>query len=264
MKKFVAFILAVLICTSTAFATEWVDGRSASKPYAGLPAVDLSEKLGYMMFYPNAKMIVEGCCRTLYVYLPRTDVKAGKGTLYLCSSEQGELLRLAFNDEQYVACRPMSDGELNGLMWGEGTCFEVTLPFTLGLNKNYFVNLSRDCVVTVDGKLGNPEIGGTEAWTFSTDADYGVSGMRYRRPLEEKGDEERVQFPKSGDEVALEILLGGPAVSAVLYCYDDSMDFDEVFFSESSSVTGRLVAGEPNWGVAFFDVDGNVLDMVDF
>lgn len=262
MKK-LTVILAMALCVLTAvpgLASEWADGLSPEKPYSGVPEVDLTQKLGYMMFYPNANMPAEHFCRTLYIYLPREDVEAGRGVLYLCSEEEGELLRFEFGNEEYVKRRALTEEELDGLLWGGGVCFEITLPEALKLNEGYFVNLDRDCIVTADGKLGNLEIGGTDSWAFRTDSQYGVSGLQYRRPLADGGYEEMIHAPKAGDEVSFELLLGGEAASAAIYCYDDAVDFDSIAFSESATVTGQIMADCPVWGIAFLNGEGELLD----
>ncbi len=64
MKRWMAAILALPPLTSMAFTLEWKDGRSPSKPYAGLPEVNLEETLGYIMFYPNSKMAYPHNCPT--------------------------------------------------------------------------------------------------------------------------------------------------------------------------------------------------------
>lgn len=260
MRRFLAalllVILAALCLAPAALAAEWVDGRSPSKPYLGLPEVNLKEKLGYMMFYPNAKMGVERFCQSLMIYLPRMDVEAGKGTLYFCSEENGEEFRVAFNDETYVTQREMSEQELASLLWGEGTCFEITLPQSLKLGARYFVNMEKNCVVS--GRLSNTIIGGTDAWAFTLEGDYGVSSLSYRRA---NGTEEpeTVLIPMPGDEVRFDVVLGGEAASAAVFCWADSMSFDTVMITESGEVTGQVLASNPAWGIVFLDKDGNEL-----
>ena len=81
MKKIIALILVMLLCAAPAMAAEWLEGRSPEQPYIGAAAANLEEQIGYMMFYPNEEMQLQGGGRTLYVYLPREDVQAGEGSL---------------------------------------------------------------------------------------------------------------------------------------------------------------------------------------
>lgn len=260
MRRFLAALLlltlAALSLTPAALAAEWVDGRSPSKPYLGLPEVNLKKQLGYMMFYPNSKMGVEHFCQTLMIYLPRMDVEAGKGTLYFCSEENGEELRFTFDDKTYVNKRDMTEQELNSLLWGEGTCFEITLPESLKLGSTYFVNMERDCVVS--GKLSNTVIGGTDAWSFTLEGDYGISSLKYQRPNGSAGPE-TVLIPEPGDEVSFDVVLGGAAKSAALFCWSDSMAFESLMVTESGTVTGQVLGDRPAWGIIFLDQDGNEL-----
>ena len=73
----------------------WREGLSAAKPYEGVPEVNLSERMGYMMFGPVNGKSIENSCQRICVYLPRTDVKAGEGLLHVCAAgeEPEELCR---------------------------------------------------------------------------------------------------------------------------------------------------------------------------
>lgn len=259
MKRILALLLAVLLCAAPAFAAEWEEGRSPAKPYEGVPEADLETTLGYLMFYPNARIPEKGFCKSLCIYTPREDVSAGEGMFYFCSEERGEEIRFSFNDESFVTARPMTEAELNGLLWGGGTCFEIVLPYSLQLNEGYFVNLGSGCIVAENG-VGNMEIGGVDSWAFRTDSEYGVSGAEYRRPVEDGTPEGRITEPKPGDEVVLDVLLGGEAVSAMLYWYDEAMAFAEMEIFESGTFTGTVLAENPIWGIVFLDEEGNAID----
>jgi hypothetical protein len=86
MKKFlsvVAVLMAILL-NSLAWrrrTAAWSNGQSPSQPYKGVPPVDLTKKLGYMVLAPLNNENVGAALTSLKIYLPRADVKAGAGTL---------------------------------------------------------------------------------------------------------------------------------------------------------------------------------------
>ena len=259
MKRWIALMLLVVMMVPTAaMAASWEDGRSPSKPYVGVPEVDLDKTLGYMMFYPNSKMAAEHFCNKLMVYLPRTDAQAGKGRLYFCSEENGEELRFRFNDEKYVVKRDMTEDELNSLLWGEGVCFEITLPVSLKLGAKYFVNMERNAITANKGKVTNNILGGTESWAFTLEGEYGMGNLQYRHQVKEE-EYETVLTPAPGDEVVFDVTLGGEAKMAALYCWDDTMAFDSVTIKESGTVVGHVLKESPEWGIIFMDEKGNEL-----
>lgn len=272
MKKVIALALALMMCLGAAQAAEWAGGTSPSRPYPGVPEIDLNEQLGYMMFYPTdksaqgVKMGVENACQRLYIYLPREDVKAGSGTFYLCSEavKRGEIWKTAMNDSEAITQRAISEAELEGLLWGGGTCFEIKLPQTLELGTTYFINMERGCIVS-DSGVDSPEVGGTDAWTFQLEGDWGVSKMSYRRALGNGKYEEDLLTPAAGDEIRFDLVLGGDAVAAVVNRFqDESVEFEELYFTESCEVTGVVTKENPQWFVTFLDAAGNALNRVEF
>ena len=259
MKRLIAlFVALTLLYAVPACAAQWPEGRSAAKPYAGSPEADFTKTVGYMMFYPRTGVEVVGGLRTLFVYLPREDVKAGDGELTLRSDEDRATWTVKFSDGEYVRQRDMIEAELNGLMWGGGTCFEITLPASVKLNRHYYVDLGRDCIISNDDTVSNPELSGESAWNFTTEADFGVSEMEYRR-----GSTGGIVTPAAGDEIRMDIVLGGEAAMAVLYQYSGA-DFAETTFTQSCEVTGSVTADDPDWGVLFFDASGNQVGVVQF
>ena len=265
MKRLMVLVLVVLIaCAGMAQAAEWREGLSPSKPYVGVREIDLKEHLGYMMFYPSASMHAENACQRLFIYLPREDVKAGTGTLYLCTEEDGQIWSTVMNNTATVLQREITEEELTGLLWGGGTCFEVLLPKTLEFGKQYFVNMTRNCIEANDGSIDNPEVGGTDAWAFTLQGDFGVGGMEYRRANADGSYEENIVAPKAGDEIRFDLVLGGNATMAVLYGYNDTVDFDATAFEQSGEVTGTVMGEFPMWGVMFLDAAGNEVDRVEF
>ncbi len=187
MRDALALALALMLVLAGAGLAEassgWREGLGPSKPYEGVPEIDLSEKLGYTVFSPTEARDVEHSCQKLFVYLPRTDVKAGEGQLHLYTEEGEELWSTAMNDTEAVTVRELTAAEQESLLWGEGTAFEVKLPRSLELGKTYIVNMERGCVWTADGKVDNPAVTGADAWRVKLVGDYGVSGAEYRRPL---------------------------------------------------------------------------------
>ena len=264
MKKLIAICMALMLLYAVpASAAQWPEGRSASKPYAGKPEVDFSKTVGYMMFYPRTGVEVVGGLRTLFIYLPREDVKAGDGELTLRSDEDRSTWSVAFSNTDYVRQRDMVEEELVGLMWGSGACFEITLPVSVSLNRHYYVDLGRDCIISHDGTVSNPELPGEKSWYFSTEADFGVSEMEYRRALSNGGYDTGIVTPAVGDEIRLDVVLGGEATTAVLYQYSGA-DFGVTTFTEDGEAIGTVTAEDPDWGVLFFDASGNQVGVVQF
>ena len=259
MKRLIAVVLAMLmLCACAAQAAEWADGTSPSQPYSNQPAMDLTKNIGYMMFYPNSIATVETACQRLFIYMPREDVEAGDGTLSLYTEKGGKVWSTEMDDTEAITQRPITEAELTGLMWGGGTCFEILLPRSLDLNKDYYVNMTRNCIVSEDGAVDNPAVEGTSIWRFNIGGEYGVEGMEYLR------DGETTLTPASGDSIRFDLTLGGDAVSAVVYGYNDSVNFLTTMFSENCVVTGSVDGSAPSWGVAFRDAEGNEIERVDF
>ena len=260
MKKSIALVLVMLLCaTFTMAAAEWEAGTSPSKPYERVPEVNLNEKIGYMFFYPNEEMEMVGGGRTLYIYLPRQDVEAGDGTFYLMAEGDGEIWRTSFQGSG-VNRREMTEYELTSLMWGSGTCFEITVPKSLELGKTYFANLGEGCLKVTGSDVRNLTIGDTDSWRFSVTGDYGVNLMEYRRPLNAEGEyENEVTAPQAGDEVRFDIVLGGEATAAALYSDGDAVSFDSLLIENSGEVVGKVNSANPTWGIVFLNAQGEAI-----
>ena len=262
MKRIAALILTVLtLCAGVAQAAGWEEGTGPAKPYPDVPEIDLEAQLGYMMFYPKDGMTVENACQRLYMYLPREDVRAGEGALTVISAQDGEVWRTPMNDTAVVTQRAINAAELDGLLWGGGTCFEIVLPRTLELGQTYSVELALGSIVT---DADNASAGIDSSWTFTVAGDYGVSGMRYRRALGNGKYEEDVTDPQPGDEIRFDLELGGDAVVAAIYGYNGSVDFLTANFDVSCEVVGEVTADSPFWGVVFLDAQGVELNRVEF
>ncbi len=264
MKKLIALFVALLLLYAVpASAAQWADGRSPQQPYLGVPAVDFTQTLGYMMFYPNAKMDVGTGVRTLFVYLPREDVYAGSGELTLRTQEDRDAWTIAFNDTQYVHQREMVEDELVSMQWGSGTCFEITLPVSVKIDRHYYVDLARDCIISNDNTVSNPARDGEETWSFDTKSEYGVSEMSYRRMLADGSYEEGIVNPQPGDEIRFDLVLGGEAKTAALFQLSGA-NFTTASYTESAEVIGSVTEDDPAWGVLFLDASGNQIAQITF
>ena len=288
-RSLIALILAAAVFgASPASAAEWKDGRSPAQPYAGVPEVDLSQTMGYIMLYPRAKMPVEHFCDVLEIYLPREDVERGEGTLRLYD-ESGEILSVEFEDEEQVGIRKLSEDELNGLMWGSGVCIDVYLPVSLTIGKDYYVTMDEGCFTAADGAVVSLGYTGKEVWVPVVTGDFGINAMAYYDTGEEEetaeseavpvpvtqpaadGEEEAepeevsgevTLTPGKGDKVRFELLMGGDADVAVLYSENGSVLFPEIEYKESATVVGTVLSEDINWGVVFLDKDGDILDLM--
>lgn len=279
MKKLVALILVcMLVCMATAYAAEWAEGLSPAQPYSGVPPIDLEETMGYMTMYPNAnKNIVADCfCDVLEMYFPREDLVLGEGTLTLYD-EAGEVAVIDFANPDSVEIRPLEEVELDGLLWGGGSCVEIHLPVSLKFDTAYYVLMEENCFTAADGKVTNPQISNVEAWIPQVVGDYGISGLYYSAPVEipageDDGEEEApaepedVEYkivPEKGDVITFDLRMGGDAKYAVVYSENDSVAFDDLEYTESGIVKGSVISDELDWGVVFLDENGEILDIVD-
>ena len=259
MKRIIALVwaAALLLCAGAAQAAGWREDLGPERPYTTMPQVDLTEEIGYMMFYPNQGMPATTVCQTLFIYLPREDVKAGEGMLQLNTAKDGPVLSIAMNDADAVRQRAMSEDELELWLWGSGSCFEIRLPRTLEFSKDYYITMAQGCIVTDDG-LESPAIQDRSAWRITLGGDYGIGGLMYQdAPTGQTTDQAR-------GEISFRLELSGEAKSAVLYSRDASVDFPVTFFGESSHVTGVVTGDTPDWGVMFFDAEGMKLDQLEF
>lgn len=262
MKKLIALCLALaLLYAVPASAAQWAEGCSPAQPYPDVPPQDLSKTIGYMLFYPSNGMDVVGGCRMLRIILPRTDVKAGHGSVKLTCVEDGTTWTAVFNDTDYVSQRDMDEDELNYVIWGSGTCFEIMLPVSLSQNCNYTVEMDADCIISTDNAVSNP-VRGADKWHFSTESDYGIWDMEYVRANAKGGYDVAIRNPVEGDEIHLTVALGGEAVQAVLKSLAD-VEFDEVVITQSGEVTGHVTGPNASWRAIFYDANGQVIDAVE-
>ena len=279
MKSIIAILVVCMLCLTSAYAAEWAEGRSAAQPYAGVPEVDLTQTMGYIMMYPRTRLPASLFCDVLEMYLPREDIALGEGTLTLYNAD-GEAVAVApFTDEEMVELRPLEEEELSGLMWGGGVCVAVHLPVSLALGETYYVLAEEGCFTTADGSIPSVAITSPEAWTPVVNGDYGVSALSYSvapvveeteegEEAEEPAEDEAVELeykmtPEVGDVIHFDLVLGGDAKYAVIYSENESVDFETTQFSESCHVTGVVSGEELSWGVVFMDGEGDDAQVVD-
>lgn len=293
MKKLIAILLACLLLASAAQAAEWAEGRSAAQPYEGVPEVDLTKTMGYIMLYPRTKVPAHNFCDVLVIYLPREDVALNEGRLTLYAGEDELVGAYEFSDTEHVQLRPMDDLELENMMWGGGTCIMVRLDKSLKLGESYYVFMDEGCFTAADGAIRSLHVNNPEAWTPLVDGDYGVSELYYREPpasaaqdAEEAGDAAEEEIPSGsgddeepeptdtpepepeaeepeeivykltpevGDLVTFDLVIGGDVTSAVVYSENDSVTFDEPQYTQSCTVTGTVTDTNLDLGVAFLN-----------
>lgn len=80
---------------------------------------------------------------------------------------------------------------------------------------------------------------------------------------EEAEPEEILVTPKIGDHVNFDLVLGGKAVSAVLFSNNDSVNFDQVEYVASATVTGTVIREDISWGIVFLDEAGEPINAFD-
>ena len=257
MKKILTWLLLLSLLLPSAALAGWEEGLGPGKPYANLPEIDLGEKMGYMIFTPDEGLAAQHACQWLRVYLPREDVALGEGTLILYEAGGREVWRTEMANAEAVTLRALNESELEGLLWGGGTCVEARLPRTLTLGQTYFLNLTHGAIVS-DSGVESAQIGGEDSWRFTVEGDFGVSGMRYCRD-----DAEDLLTPQAGDEIRFDLTLGDAAM-AVIYGSNQSVDFVTSIFTEDQEVIGLVTGEELSWGVIFLDAQGQELGRVNF
>ena len=286
MKKWAAVIMIVaLMITTSAQAAQWPEGRSAAQPYAGTPPVNLDETMGYILLYPRPKMPAQGFCDRLQIYLPREDVVLARGALRLMKTNESgaaeEVASIDFSDADSVLLRPMTEQEMESVIWGSGVCIEVFLPESLTLNETgYYVTMDEGCFTARNGSLSSLPIVNPEAWMPVVQGECGVSRLYYAEPDPDEATEEAVEGadngkanevpsepvyktrPEVGDRVCFDLVMGGNAAYAVIYSENDSVFFDEIEYTQSQTVEGTVTKDEVNWGVVFLDADGNMVKAV--
>ena len=302
MKRLVALILVCIICMTTAYAAEWAEGLSPAKPSNLKPEVNLSETVGYWLPYPRSGLTAERFCDVLELYMPNPDIELGKGTATLWNAD-GEVAVVDFSNPDQVELRNLEEVELEDLHWGSGVCIEMHLPISLKFDESYYVTMEEGTLTGKGGTPKSMAIPYSDKvsleeqyWTPAVVGDFGISGLYYcaaaeapeaekaeeagepaeegevaeavepeeEEEEEEEGDIEPKYNPEKGDELHFRVVLGGDAVTAVMYSENDSVHFDTVEYTKSHRVTGTITGDDMNWGVVFLDEKGDVVDYISF
>ena len=253
MKKIFAIVLMLtLVCTS-AFAASWLEGLSPQKPYQGNPEVDFNETIGYFMQFPINESTIEPGSLTLTMLFPREDVDVGTGKLVLHSQEDGVVQEVDVETELF--CRAMDEEELEALLWGCGTAFEVQFREPLEANRHYWIELPKDAIVAPAFENGITAISGKKAWTFNTETDNVIEDFSYYRMVE--GKEEPVALKKdepivAGDTAKLTFKLGEDAKGIAVFCDAGTIVTENFYYEEDGEIKIAFPSvGEVKWGVVF-------------
>ena len=294
MKRLIALLLVCLISITAACAGEWPEGLGPEKPFPGLRERDLTKEMGYYFLIPKEGFEAQHFCDTLQIYLPREDVALGDGHAHLCDAS-GEILDIDFSNAQQVEIRPMEQSELEEFPhpWGGGTCIEIHLPMSLKFDGGYYVLMDLNCFTAQDGKVSNYTLTSPEQWAPKLTGEYGVSGLYYctatAKPVEDEEFEEGEEIeegeeleeleeepteapeeepvvpkyePQVGDDIHFDLVLGGPAKTAVVYSENDSAYFEVLEFTESCEVTGTVTKDDLEWGVVFLNENDEMVDVL--
>ena len=277
LKKLTAMLLlAMLLVGAAGLAAEWPDGRSPAQPYENVPKVDLNKTMGYIVLYPRAKIPAEYFCDMLEIYFPRQDIALGTGSIRLMAVEgetEREEAAVDVTDGVSVKVEPMDEKSLKTLAWGEGVRVKIKLPVSLRFDQAYNVYMDEGCLLAADGKIKSLPIDIPHAWEPVLKGDFGVGGLRYTAPPQnaeaEDGEEAEPQadapykvVPSNGDIITFDLVMGGDAKFAVIYSDNGSVEFPVQEYSESGTVTGRVIYDSLDWGVVFLNEGGEVLQAV--
>ena len=274
LKKLTAMLLlAMLLVGAAGLAAEWPDGRSPAQPYENVPKVDLDKTMGYIVLYPRAKFPAEYFCDMLEMYLPRQDITLGTGSVRLMAMEgetEREEAAVDVADGVSVKMDPLDEESLKTLKWGEGVRVRIKLPVSLRFDQAYSVYMDEGCLLAADGKVRSLLIDMPHAWEPVLKSDFGVGGLMYSAPQQstegEDGEEAEPQadapykvVPSNGDTITFDLVMGGDAKFAVIYSDNGSVEFPVQEYSESCTVTGRVIYDNLDWGVVFLDESGEML-----
>ena len=260
MKRLVVICLAVMMLCTNAFAATWADGLGPQKPYLGTPEVDFNETIGYMMLYPtNGDNVNVDDLLVLKIYLPREDVAVGEGKLAIKSKGIGVIEEIEITEETFVA-RPMTEEELEALMWGCGTVFEIALEKPLQINRNYYVEMSEGAIVSNEYEAVSPKISGKKEWYFNTETENYIDKLSYKRVVEGKDKPQSVDTVQVGDYAEFDIVMAEDTAYAVIFCDNGAIIPASNYFEEGVKTTIDFpVEGTVEWGVAFFDAEDYLL-----
>lgn len=233
----------------TAFP-RWSNGLSAAQPYKELPEVDLTQKLGYMMFHPANGGTADVGQRTLEIFLPRTDLSLGSGMIHLIDKADGSTVaEYSVTDGEYVKLISTIETDLEWLQWETGMTLVVMMDHSLPIDHEYYVTLDEGIIQAEAYGISNPEMVTERGWSFSTASDYGV---------------EQVETGEDGN-IVVHVRLGGEAVAAYPYLIEGSdLTTDVNELTESGTITITGAQEDLKWGISFVDASGNVVAMYEY
>ncbi|NLF29243.1 MAG: hypothetical protein GX592_15230 [Clostridiales bacterium] len=239
--------------TSAESAATWSNGQSPQQPYKGVPPVDLTKKLGYMVLDPLNNENVDTAINSLIIYLPRTDVQAGDGALRLYEKGvKAPIQEVSFADSARVTVAPIDADTLAWLFWESGVQFTVAIDNSLDGDKTYTASLDPNCIVAPEYGVGNSELNGAKGWTFTTKVTSGV--LKLKRSGQ--------AIPRVGDSVAVEVRMGEGAASAMIFSGSDALTSEDEPLTQSGTLTGHYAKEGPvDWGVALMDASGQFISI---
>jgi len=234
-------------------AATWSNGQSPQQPYKGVPPVDLTKKLGYMVLDPLNNENVSTAINSLVIYLPRTDVQAGDGSLRLYEKGvKAPIQEVSFADSARVTAAPIDAETLAWLFWESGTQFTVAIDKSLDGDKTYTASLDPNCIVAPEYGIGNSALEGAKGWTFTTKVTSGVLKLTHSGEA----------TPRVGDSVAIEVRMGEGVASASIFSGSDAFTSEDDPLIESGVLTGRYAQEGPvGWGVALMDASGQFISV---
>ena len=269
MKKIIAIclVLMMLMTASLAFAeSTWSAGLSPQKPYSGSPEADFNKSIGYMMLLPLTETNTTPGAITLQIFMPRADVQLGEGSVSIHSKKDG-LVEEVMTDSGKITCREMTAEEMEALIWGSGCVFEVAFDAMLEANQEYYVHMTKGCIVSEVYGTSSPAIKDRTTWKFTTNANNYVESVSYGRKVEGKSKPAVVKETEvqPGDFAQLSIVLGDEAATAAIYCDNGHILPEATYFDASAETTISFPsAGEITWGIVFLDAEGNTLYSMEY
>lgn len=203
----------------------------------------------------NAYETFQAGTNELEIRFQRNDLVAGSGTLTVYNAQDGSTIEtVQMNDSTKAVIKPLDADELMELGWAEGNKAVITLSRPLEQNSSYFVALSEDALMTLDGTAHSEATPDSFTWTIDTDA-YGFCLNKTAADI------------TAGSTLSGQILMDGSDASYA--CIENADDaavvFDVVEFWASGSLNATFQQpGKTSFQVVFYDDQGNILYTVDY
>lgn len=197
----------------------------------------------------------------LTVYLRRSDIVAGSGSVTLGSADGSVSETIQVSDTEKAIFVPMTAEELLTQGWEEGTKAVFFLEKPLAQNTSCYVTLGADAFVSSDGSVHSEEIADTTVWAIQT-SPYGVY-LDDTKPSvfteRSASDQIKINGITAGSTVSGQIMMdGSDAVYAAIENSDPAMvTFDTTEFSASGAFSAAFAAaGETSFQITFYDAAG--------